>query len=410
MKNKIVLSCLPLLCALFLGLSAVQGAPVTISWSVWPASQDTVAILEEMARGFEALHPDIKVELNIITGSYTDAILTRMAGGEDLDVIQAVPQYMIDLAEGGALANLEQFYASDRGFNISLYYPQALATGKWKGVQYGIPAHAHTHALFYNKDLFDQSGVSYPDNTWNWDTFLAAAKKLTKQTGDMITQFGCEWSGYFSWYVMYQSGTQLLNESGTAMGITTDTANAWQWLASLRWEHHVVPRPGESGSFFEGTAAMMWGGHWTKMSLRNSVKFDWDVEELPYGLTRGTILSPALYTIYSRTKHPRESWELVKYLTYNPGMLALVKGGEIIPVVRNATLLEAFMSVQPPFNNQAFLNSFAYAYPEGLPHPKSGQIMPVVNNALNPVWEGQRSAKEAMDMMIPAVNAILQEK
>ncbi len=47
------------------------------------------------------------------------------------------------------------------------------------GEQYGLPKYHGALALYYNKDLFDQYGVDYPDGTWDHDDYLAAMKRLT---------------------------------------------------------------------------------------------------------------------------------------------------------------------------------------------------------------------------------------
>lgn len=33
--------------------------------------------------------------------------------------------------------------------------------------------------MYYNKDLFDQRHVPYPQNGWTWDDFLAAAQAVS---------------------------------------------------------------------------------------------------------------------------------------------------------------------------------------------------------------------------------------
>ena len=52
----------------------------------------------------------------------------------------------------------------------------------FQGKLYGLPSDFSTIALVYNKDMFDKYGVPYPDDTWDWDKFLWAAKKFTKDT------------------------------------------------------------------------------------------------------------------------------------------------------------------------------------------------------------------------------------
>lgn len=40
-----------------------------------------------------------------------------------------------------------------------------------KYMENGIPRDHDVNVLLYNKGVFDQYGVDYPDETWTWDTF-----------------------------------------------------------------------------------------------------------------------------------------------------------------------------------------------------------------------------------------------
>ncbi|MDF2723415.1 MAG: extracellular solute-binding protein family 1 [Paenibacillus sp.] len=51
-----------------------------------------------------------------------------------------------------------------------------------KGI-YGLPAWTENVILFYNKDLFDKFGVSYPKNGMTWDDLAELAKKMTRNDG-----------------------------------------------------------------------------------------------------------------------------------------------------------------------------------------------------------------------------------
>ncbi len=69
-----------------------------------------------------------------------------------------------------------------------------------------------TIALWYNKTLFDEAGISYPDETWTWDTLKDAAKKLTKDDG---SQYGfCaglhNQEGYYNF--VYQNGGEIITD------------------------------------------------------------------------------------------------------------------------------------------------------------------------------------------------------
>ncbi len=48
-------------------------------------------------------------------------------------------------------------------------------------------ADSDTIGLWYNKTMFDEAGLDYPDESWTWETLADAARKLTKEDG---SQYG----------------------------------------------------------------------------------------------------------------------------------------------------------------------------------------------------------------------------
>ena len=61
--------------------------------------------------------------------------------------------------------------------------PKLLGAYNYDGVQYGLPTDLDLQLIYYNKDLFDAAGVSYPEAGWNWDDYLAISKALTQGEG-----------------------------------------------------------------------------------------------------------------------------------------------------------------------------------------------------------------------------------
>ncbi|MDF2721238.1 MAG: extracellular solute-binding protein family 1 [Paenibacillus sp.] len=77
-------------------------------------------------------------------------------------------------------------FAKQAKIDISKFEPQAIATIKGfakNGELYALPYMMNYGALFYNKDIFDKFGVSYPKDGSTWDDLLEAAKKLTRADG-----------------------------------------------------------------------------------------------------------------------------------------------------------------------------------------------------------------------------------
>ncbi|MBD2865712.1 ABC transporter substrate-binding protein [Paenibacillus oceani] len=51
------------------------------------------------------------------------------------------------------------------------------------GLIYGLPYFQQFNALYYNKDIFDKFGVSYPKDGLTWDETVELARRLTRQDG-----------------------------------------------------------------------------------------------------------------------------------------------------------------------------------------------------------------------------------
>ena len=81
----------------------------------------------------------------------------------------------------GVLSELtqDQFAILD----LADFWPNLLAAYNYDGVQYGLPTDLDLALTFYNKDLFDAAGVSYPEAGWTWDDYRAVAKELTQGEG-----------------------------------------------------------------------------------------------------------------------------------------------------------------------------------------------------------------------------------
>ena len=88
------------------------------------------------------------------------------------------------------------------------------------GKQYGLPESFSNVVLIYNKDLFDQAGVSYPTDDWTQDDVQNAAEKI-RALGDDI--FGIwqpiTYNEFFK--VVAQYGGSLLNEDKTQFTINS---------------------------------------------------------------------------------------------------------------------------------------------------------------------------------------------
>ncbi|MEV7253584.1 extracellular solute-binding protein [Streptomyces cyaneofuscatus] len=145
-------------------------------YTVTGRSDSTERYWADLIAAFEDKHPQIKVEVDVVSWDDVDRKVTQMVNaGESPDMAQ-IGTYST-FAEQGLL------YSADELLSIPVYanfLPPLVTVGKQKGVQYGMPFAASTRVLFYNKKLFAEAGIGGPPTTW--DELRDTAEKLRSRT------------------------------------------------------------------------------------------------------------------------------------------------------------------------------------------------------------------------------------
>ena len=178
-------------------------------------SGEVNTIRESLFRRFEQDHPQIKVRhLNVPYGGYEQKILTMTAGGKPPDIFLIYPALIPDYISKGILYNITAYINRDQGLSIDDFFPKALEPYQFdgkilgRGELYGLPKDwSCENMIYYNKDLFDEDGVTYPDGSWSPDSLLEASRKLTKRSPDgRIKQYGFGLSLWWLWQWIYENG------------------------------------------------------------------------------------------------------------------------------------------------------------------------------------------------------------
>ncbi|WP_404429447.1 ABC transporter substrate-binding protein [Sutcliffiella horikoshii] len=153
--------------------------------------------LAEMIKEFEAEHPNIKVKLETVGGGadYGAALKAKFASGEQPDIFN-----------NGGFKELELWKEHLADLSEEPWAEHVLPIGKVPmtdpedGKLYGMPVNLEGYGFIYNKDLFEEAGITEPPT--NITELKAAAEKL-EAAG--ITPFS---AGYAEWWVI---GQHLLN-------------------------------------------------------------------------------------------------------------------------------------------------------------------------------------------------------
>lgn len=395
-----------------------SGKVVTLRLVDWGSPKDE-ARARRLLAVFEKEHPNIRVNLEITPwGRVFDKLMVSFAGGRAPDVSRVSSMWFYPLAAKGILQDLTPFIEQDKSFDLNDFYPRAIdGWGRYKGRIHALPTDLDLTAMYYNKKLFDKAHVPYPDATWNWDKFLWAARKLTKDTdGDgKVDQWGTSGDDFWESYV-YQNGGDVLNADHTRCLLSQPEAyEGIQWMADLRQRWHVAPSSadtsdvGTTGLWTMGRIAMFPSGSWAAaMVFKDAITtFDWDVAPVPKGKQRATFLGGAAFTMMRSSKHRAEAWELVKFLTGPYFQAEMARECQIMPSRRSVAESGAFMKLSgPPAHRKVFVDAAEY----GRTLPNVGcqrEMSDIIMNFISLATLGRTTAKDACDKITPKIDELL---
>lgn len=400
-----------------------KGGPVEIKVTFW-GSPEEIDIITHSIQDWQTAHPNIKVifEHTPYTG-YDSKILTRIAGGAAPDIITTEVNYFVTFASKGVLEDLTPFVQKDPDFRVSDFFPQIIDRFTLREKLYAIPRDVAPFAcVFYNKDLFDQSGIPYPTDEWTWDDLLQKARVLTKKDANGRTVqygfYGWAWKNF-----VYGNGGALVDDvkNPTQTRITDPkTIAGLQFYADLPNLYQVAPTPvalsnlgmGVDTLFASGRLAMFLSGIWETPLLRN-YKFRWDVTMFPKNNEgiRAFGTGGSGYGILRSSKHKQEAWEVIKALTGEEGQARLAERGLAQPARIAVAQSEHWAThPEPPAHKDMLNEAVKYIVFDPF-HPRWREIEDkYLIPAFEQVFTGKRTAQEIAAELESKINAILKEK
>ena len=275
------------------------------------------------------------MQLEPVSGSdYYARLLTQIAAGDAPDIMNigddAVPRFV----EAGAFLPLDDFIASDDSFSTDIYLTGLLDPGMYDGTLYFLPKDYSPLGVFYNRAIFDEYGVDYPQDGWTWDDLLATAQELTlDDDGDGTPEiYGLQmpgpWTTGFEYWVA-AAGGQLISEDGTQFEgnlNSPEVAEAVQFYKDLYHEYGVTPPPadmnafgGGNSEFDNGQAAMRIFGRWPQGGYAENPAVDLGVAGVPQAAVRANVLFWGGFGIYSGTENPEAAWEFLSFYAGEQG-------------------------------------------------------------------------------------------
>lgn len=362
----------------------------------WTEEDVQTKAIEKMVNSFNDSQDKISVEIEKVTG-----ILMDLNNLPDITIIDNPD--MAAFAAKGLLADItdkmdDYEYKDD-------FYPGPIASCMLNGKYYGVPLGSNDLALYYNKDIFEASGLK-PPTTFN--ELKRVAKKLSHgdtyglaisadNTSPIIQTFQ-----FIPWLI--SSGAKY-NEIGSEEGISS-----LQFLTELidigamsrdvlNWSHDDIKE-----QFITNKAAMIVNGPWIiNRLIEDTPNLNWGVIKIPKEKKYSSVLGGENWGIV-KGKNEDIAWEFIKFTQKEEVLNEFCAELGYIP--SRMDIAESNKSITKDPNMSVFLDELQYASPRG-PHENWPQISDAIANALKESLTKAKTPNQAAKDAQDKIDALL---
>jgi multiple sugar transport system substrate-binding protein len=419
------------------GSSGASAGKTRIRFTEWDGGS-TLDTYNQIARAFNSSQDRIEVEVINIPTDYDSKIMAMIAAGDAPEIgCMSSDTLLYPLADEGEILNLADLIKADSSFDKTQLIDSLMY---WKDANYlaGYSIGAEMQGLFYNPDMFKKYGVAEPPakyaNTWDWDTFVNAAQRLTIDTRgnnalspnfdpNSIATYGINFGKWFvTYYALYHSTDgPIISADGKTLGLfTPDGIDVMQKLADLIHKYHVSPTPtasaglpGGTEAFLSGKVAMAFDGHWVNYDFMND-DVTYNVAALPKIKTPASIAVAGALCIMNTPKKDA-AWDFFKYMLKTGAVKPLEETGLWLPVTKDGlsdAYLKTIISSKHPSN---YYDAFCAPMIDGTAKrtvagelANFSRINDEFNGMLDPLWSGEKTYQQLVNENGARINALLQ--
>lgn len=339
------------LCCMLVGMLpalAVAEAKVTLDW--WVTDVATlVEIYQKVADAYMAEHPNVEIKLSSFTEQYDEKIKSAQAANDAPDIY--IEPVLANGVTAGQFLDLTPYMERDGFVPDDIYFqPYMDYMCKYEDKYYALPRDMFSLAIVYNKDLFDEAGVPYPQEGWTLEEMRETAKQLTdpekKQYGVMLPEI---WALF---NMMWSFDGDMCNEEGTqAEGYINapGTVAFMQYVQDLIYVDNTSPSASQLESFggsVEGAGSqnIFQLGKLGMIAVERYAVGEFveagmniGAVSMPVGLdgSSWTYASAPSWSISTSCAHPDEAWEFLKYAFGPEGSRMLAESHYFFPAVKS---------------------------------------------------------------------------
>lgn len=279
-----------------------------------------------LARAYEKMNADVSIQLHVFPDSeYTQQMMKIKNREAEADCI-----FFPNAGEAAIWENkkiLKDVSSWYEGTEEATFYNSWYRNMEKDGSCYYIPYRIGKICVYYNKTLFDESGVSVPTIGWSWEDFKSKAKQLTGWLNNKKVYGTIGFENSNTWW--------MLPARTSGASDPFHQSDLEQFRKSAIWCHDFIremsdtfpylDKNGEEGNgyralFTEGRLGMYFGeSNEVKILNRdmkkNNLSFEYDVIELPTWspAEKTDIYHTVVVSMAETTRHPKKAYEYIKF-------------------------------------------------------------------------------------------------
>jgi multiple sugar transport system substrate-binding protein len=300
----------------------------------------------------------IKVKLEVVPWSdLLNRILTATTSGQGPDVLNIGNTWSASLQATGALLpwdaeNFDKIGGRDRFVDSALG-----STGAEGKDPAAVPLYSMSYALYYNKKMFADAGISQPPATW--DDLVADGKKLST---DGKWALGMEGSNpseniHHAFVFAKQHGADFFTADGKPDFTNDGTVAAVKQYVDLMAKDKVIA-PGNAeyaqnqsvSDFAKGkTAMLLWQSASANLESQGMSKDDYGIAPVPVrsgtpgtGKQVNSMVAGINLAVFKNTDNIDGATKFAKFMTSDAEQKILNKAYSTIPPVKSAQADAAF--------------------------------------------------------------------
>lgn len=361
------------------------------------------------------------VEVVNPTGNYMDKLVADLSAGTQVDLFRLESGFLPGLATRNQLAPLDAYIKRDR-VDLPDFYEKGLVMYQFGGKQWSLPWLAF-RVLFVNTQLLQQQGVPLPsqdwkNKSWNWQAFQTAVRRFVNPSAP--TEPGGIWAFHSpqafldAWTWVLAAGGDVFSQDERTFTLDQPAAlEGLQFYADLHVKDRAHPRPSQlakdpgEAAFLAGRVAFYYGAVATAGRLAQS-SFKAYAAPVPWGkAATATTGGGHSWPMNNASKEKDATWELQKFLASKENDLLQVESGEAPPFRKSTAQLSQWKNRKPPENPETMAESANYLRPQPKV-PTWSEINAELDKVLKPVWEGERSPREAVQAVKSTIDQMLE--